>query len=389
MSRCVHLAFVVVVSAVLLSQASCASYALERAVYAQDVQGAQRALANGANPDHRAGTWDMGTALLYMDTHYVYRKSAILVEAVKTGHVDITKALLEAGADTRLTDLYDQTALLVAAVQWPNGADLVRLLLAHGADPTVKSGYPSTTPLAHALHSGCLATALLLYPVSPKPEFPDYGLVGIKRGDFGTLVVAVVHMFDRNELPASEEGLADFPALTRAILLGRIDQLQRLLAEHREDLEQRDRYKFTPLMWAASRFGSTEMTRLLLDAGADASAQGDGRWTELYSAVEAGNAEVIRLLSAAGADPNVINSYVEGRLTLLISAAQRRRADVVRALLDAGADPTVALDNGAVTPLSVAKYNESDDRQTIEAMLREAMGISDQEQPAPSSESGS
>ncbi len=360
--------------ALALLQASCASEALERAVYAQDVAGVRGALDRGANPNHRVVETQFLGALVELQFNFI-NQSAVLVEAVRTGNVEITRMLLEAGADTTAKDFYGKTALSAAVLEWPNGTELVRVLLEHGADPDLASGFGSVGPLLEAMWYGHLDTALLLYPIAQLPEFDDHDRIHLTQSDFGPLVAAVADMYQSGEFPPREESLAAFPAATRAILLGRRDDLRRLTAEGSEVLEARDRFNFTPLMWAASRFGSVEMTHLLLEAGADARAQGDGRWTALYSAVESENAETVRLLTAAGADPNVKVQFEMERQTLLMIAASGRRADVVRALLDAGADPHVVIHNGETTALSLAAYNPSGDRIAIEAMIREAMEL--------------
>ncbi len=356
----------------LMLLTSCASEALERAVYAQDLEGVRRALDQGANPNHRVVETQFLGALVDMQLNFI-NQSAILVEAVRTGNVEITLALLEADADTTAKDFYGKTALCAAVLMWPNGTELVGLLLDHGADPDLASGFGPVTPLLEAMWYGHLDTALLLYPIAQHPEFDDHDRIHLTRNDFGPLVAAVADMYQRGEFPSTDESLAEFPAATRAILLGRLDDLRQLSAERSEVLEARDRFNFTPLMWAASRFGSEEMTRLLLEAGADARAEGDGRWTALYAAVESERADTVRLLTRAGADPNVKVQFEMERPTLLMIAASGRRADVVQALLDAGADPIVAVNNGETTALSRAAYNPSDDRIAIEAMIREAV----------------
>lgn len=356
----------------LMLLTSCASEALERAVYAQDLEGVRRALDQGANPNHRVVETQFLGALVDMQLNFI-NQSAILVEAVRTGNVEITRAILEAGADTTAKGFYGKTALCAAVLMWPNGTELVGLLLDHGADPDLASGFGPVTPLLEAIWYGHLDTALLLYPIAPNPEFDDHDRIHLTRNDFGPLVAAVADMYQRGEFPATDESLAEFPAATREILLGRVDDLRRVVAGGSGELEARDRFNFTPLMWAASRFGSEEMTRLLLEAGADARAEGDGRWTALYAAVESERADTVRLLTRAGADPNVKAQFEMERPTLLMIAASGRRADVVQALLDAGADPHVVIHNGETTALSMAGYNASEDRPAIEALIRAAV----------------
>jgi ankyrin repeat protein len=57
-----------------------------------------------------------------------------------------------------------------------------------------------------------------------------------------------------------------------------------------------------PIHSAAADGGSTEIARLLLDAGADVSAKQPGGFTPLHAAAQGGNVELVELLLERGAD---------------------------------------------------------------------------------------
>ncbi|TVR52637.1 MAG: ankyrin repeat domain-containing protein [Spirochaetaceae bacterium] len=68
------------------------------------------------------------------------------------------------------------------------------------------------------------------------------------------------------------------------------------------DLDARDRYGLTPLMYAARYNRSVEVLRLLLDAGADVNARDSDGNTALMSAAGSNeNPEITQLLIDAGA----------------------------------------------------------------------------------------
>jgi uncharacterized protein len=78
----------------------------------------------------------------------------------------------------------------------------------------------------------------------------------------------------------------------------------RLLLERGADPNQQARHaqiKAHPIHSAAAEGGSTEIARLLLDAGADVNVEQPGGFTALDAAEQAGNTELIALLRERGA----------------------------------------------------------------------------------------
>ena len=91
----------------------------------------------------------------------------------------------------------------------------------------------------------------------------------------------------------------------------------------------------TPLMTAVTN-DDLEMTRVLLDRGADVNVKTELDMTALLLACFSGKAEIARLLIAYGADTR----YKWGDLdeTLLITTARRGHTSILDFLLEAGAD---------------------------------------------------
>ncbi|VEL11668.1 unnamed protein product [Protopolystoma xenopodis] len=69
--------------------------------------------------------------------------------------------------------------------------------------------------------------------------------------------------------------------------------------------DQRDRYYKTPLMVAA-RLGNLEMTKALLELGADPNAQDNFKWTPLHHAAHSGMVDVAELLIRYGANLDAV-----------------------------------------------------------------------------------
>ena len=122
----------------------------------------------------------------------------------------------------------------------------------------------------------------------------------------------------------------------------------------------------TPLLYAA-REGNMEMTRMLLEAGADPNlASTDGyESTPLKKAAQRGHTEIIRALVEAGADIDFASQDLPG-LSALATASHYGQADAVAVLLDLGADATGK--EGASALTDAIEYNNRE----IELMLIDA-----------------
>jgi ankyrin repeat protein len=140
--------------------------------------------------------------------------------------------------------------------------------------------------------------------------------------------------------------------LTQAAARDDVAAIRRLLADGHEADEGGD--SWTALIWA-SRTGSIDAIKLLLDSGADVNLPGPtgDNWdaTPLQHAILQRQAAAVRVLLDRGADPNR-SAGPEG-LTPLLLAAGDTDPTFLKALLAHGADPTVEGENG-VTPLSRA-----------------------------------
>jgi N-acyl-D-amino-acid deacylase len=117
----------------------------------------------------------------------------------------------------------------------------------------------------------------------------------------------------------------------------------------------------TPLMYAAE-VGSADAVRLLIDRGADVSAQNAFGSTALMWSVS--DSAKVRLLLDHGAQVNT--AARSGRTALIIAAFTNPSAEVVRLLLDKGAKVGV-MDSRHVTPLNAAAFGN--DTATVRLLL--------------------
>ena len=184
----------------------------------QDRQGVEKLLAEGANPNRAADE---------------YGERALL-HAVAAGDVELTRMLLDAGADPDLRG-HGLTPLGLAALM--GQARIARMLLDAGADPDLK-GADGNTPLYNA---ALLDHAAVIREISPhRPDFTRFNA----------------------GLP-NYEGLT---ALGVAAMEGNVSALEALLAGGAQT-ETRDKTGHTALFYAVMR-QHRRAVLLLLEYGA-------------------------------------------------------------------------------------------------------------------------
>jgi ankyrin repeat protein len=121
--------------------------------------------------------------------------------------------------------------------------------------------------------------------------------------------------------------------LIEAAQAGDTAKVKKLL-EQGADVNAKDEYGGTALMWAAGK-GHTEMVNALIDAGADVNAKMKGGWTALMFAAEEGYTGIVEILIGKGADVNVKGTFTG--LTALMLAAEEGHTEIVDLLKQAGA----------------------------------------------------
>ncbi len=231
-----------------------------------------------------------------------------LIIAAASGHDQVASYLLENGADPNAVDNYGVSALHYAVWEgflglgdgrplptdsaWfrPNMPELVKVLLAHGADPNLRV----TT------------------------GFPPYDFPLLRR----------VGNFQMSQL-VHAGATAFFLAAASADV-----QIMRMLLAAGADPKIGTKEGATPLMVAAGLGRVTdrnkeksgqalEAVKLMLELGAEVSAREAGGRTALQGAAYGGENAIIQLLADRGADLNAMDNY--GRTALLIAAGDPKR----------------------------------------------------------------
>lgn len=280
--------------------------------------GAERCLANGANPNARD---EKGLVPLHL--------------AVINGNLDLMKLLLESGADPDAQSRTGYSPLHAAAALSEYAA--AEILLEAGADPDItnRNGW---TPLMEAARLGRLETAGLLAARGASLDRTDKE----KRNVLMFAAMAPKHSLEMTKL-----------LLDHAARKGKSSALL-----NAADLSGR-----TPAAWALLS-GNQESALYLIDLIPDCRAGAEGEFAGLLAmkyAIGANNIEAVRKLIARGLPLNhdlslayktarilkvdgiheifARNGIIEDGKTPLIWAAEADNVDLIRILLQAGADP--------------------------------------------------
>jgi serine/threonine-protein phosphatase 6 regulatory ankyrin repeat subunit B len=248
-----------------------------------------------------------------LDVNALHLNRTPLMHTAMVGHLDVLRVLLAADppaeVDRRSPDGY--TALLLAALV--NIPEVVKLLLAHGAnDVAMLDGTTALMVAAASNHLEVLEELLLARPPT---------LINARAQDGRTALYFAVRM--------------NFPRIIDALLAAGADPN---IANNQE---------LTPLMVARN----ADMAQRLLDGGADVNACSPARGTALTMAVADPDkdASLVALLLARGADVNKPRS--DGCSALMLAVYK----DIVKLLL--AADPPAELDqqdNTGKTALYIA-----------------------------------
>ena len=191
------------------------------------------------------------------------RKETPLHVAVRRGHIEVARVLLEHGADTEARDNHGRTPLLRASRD--GHIELARVLLKHGANTEARDK-ENSSPLDNATEGGHVEFAQILL---------DHGADVNARDKEGTTSLHWASAMRQTEVAL-------------------------VLIRRGADLEARTKRNETLLHVAEGE----EVTRLLLEQGADANALGDENGTPLHAASKMGRVGPARILLEHGANPN-------------------------------------------------------------------------------------
>jgi ankyrin repeat protein len=155
-------------------------------------------------------------------------------------------------------------------------------------------------------------------------------------------------------------------------------EVVRLLLERGADASVSDEYHSTPLI-AAALANDLSTVRLLLQAGAEVNAKDIAGTTPLMNAAAEGNAEMVRMLLARGAEVNAVSAkgpganvkngpIALGYFTPLLAAAAYGGLDTITVLLEHGAKVN-AQDVRGMTPLMLSIATDHPDARVVKLLV--------------------
>ena len=345
--------------------------ALRDAAWANDVEGARRLVARGADVDAKDDT----------------QQSAYLV-ATSEGHLELLELALEAGADVDAKDSWDGTGLIRAAERGHHlvvgrllragidedhvnrigyqavheavwfGADAaselatVQVLVAGGVELDRPSVTEGLTPLQMARERGYRTLERVLDAADrhQPPADPDAALLAAaSSGDADAVALA---LRDGARIEARDDA-----GRTALLLASAGDHVEaaRVLVALGADPNALDDQHDTP--WLVTGVtGSVEMLETLLPARPDLGMVNRFGGVSVIPASERGHVEYVRRVVTTGIDVDHVNRLGWTALleAVILGDGGERHREVARILLDAGADPSIA-DRDGVTALEHAE----------------------------------
>jgi ankyrin repeat protein len=295
-------------------------YQLQNAIERADVRGCEDAIAAGASANARfAG----GVPLL--------------IGAVKSGNVDVVRALLRAGAEVDARNDFEETALMLSAEAASSQVEMAQLLIASGADVHLVNRNADTALHMAAGEGNCALCEVLVRAganLDARRGDPDFGsFTPLHTAIWSSQDDAARALIKLGSDVNSRDAKGDTPAIAAA-MSGRLGALK-ALALAGANLQAQNDSGVSPLH-AALENKNVEAASFLMDSAGVAGVDLSGI-TALHLSVIHMPIEITSRIIEAGGDPSAVTTVQ--RATPLHFAASANRVDSCKLLLERGADP--------------------------------------------------
>ncbi|WP_163369622.1 ankyrin repeat domain-containing protein [Endozoicomonas acroporae] len=219
-----------------------------------------------------------------------------LLQATRNGSYEVSKALLEHGADPQAHDRSNYTALHWAT--WGESSRqmvmLLKCLLDYGADINARND-PGRTPLCNAIIRGDLVAVNVLLDEGADPNIPDnHGCTALDHAVSGGYTNMVDDLLAHGANP-------DTPG------------------------NNRDEIGWSNALYEALRGQRTDIVDMLLAYGANPNKAGIKGDPPLHMAIEKSNSTCVDMLLAHGANPNIRNQSGHTALEVAVVAGSPPR----------------------------------------------------------------
>ena len=286
-----------------------------------------------------------------------------LISASRIGHTEIVKELLENGADVNAKANDGSTGFMWASDR--GHIEIVNLLeraikneqirkdTKQKAMELVTNRVGKVPSLQTMAHRNLDTHSAVLYNTSRMDgAVPPIGskLGGKRKTRKSKKLKKSNQMRSRRKRGGNQDELTI--ALYDAIELEDTDKIERLL-NNGHDMDLRDSYGGTPLMWATDQ-GRIEIVVFLVSMGVDVNARDNNDKTALMKAIEHGHIEIVSIL--LDNDDIDVDAADENGWTALLMASTHGETEIVKMLLAKGADMN-ATDYNGWTSLLVASDN--------------------------------
>jgi ankyrin repeat protein len=290
-----------------------------------------------------------------------------LIWAVTRGHEGIAKLLILTGHvdHTRQNPVSGHSPLTMAVVK--GQIDLVRLLLARGADIETRDESEDTLLSLAASHGYEAIVAMLLDLGAAVDRAGRDQQTPLSRAAEEGMAAIVRRLLDAGAEVDSEDNCGRAPLAWAAAHKSGADAVK-ILLEHGAKTESRNGTGRTALSWAAGDQYGGAAVELLIQQGADLESKDDeGRTPLFWASVNHRNIAPAKVLLDSGADIEARNISNRTPLSWVAASSWDSIAETVELLLERGAE-VESIDDSGRTPLSWAVHEHANKR-VVEALL--------------------